>query len=116
MTTYNFDFNKGTLSCVALLFRCGAVATVLAVSPVLANASNDDVHHEVTNEAYRVGVNASTVTMPYDKPSFAGVDSATEFNNAVSQFYADLSSNQEPLGQRFADVLSDNLWDLYIRT
>ena len=35
------------------------------------------------------------------------------FEESVSNFYAKLLSNQEPLGADFEKVLYDNLWDLY---
>lgn len=36
-----------------------------------------------------------------------------ELVETVSNFYAQLIENQEPLGQEFEQVLHDNLWDLY---
>ncbi len=36
-----------------------------------------------------------------------------EFVETVSNFYAQLLENQEPLGQEFEQVLHNNLWDLY---
>jgi hypothetical protein len=36
-----------------------------------------------------------------------------EFVGTVSNFYAQLLDNQEPLGQEFEQVLHDNLWELY---
>ncbi len=36
-----------------------------------------------------------------------------EFIDTVSNFYAQLVDNQEPLGQEFEQVLHDNLWNLY---
>jgi hypothetical protein len=36
-----------------------------------------------------------------------------DFVEKISNFYAELSANQEPLGNDFAKVLKDNLWDLY---
>ena len=32
----------------------------------------------------------------------------------VTDFFTELSSNQEPLGVEFEKVLFDNLWDLYV--
>lgn len=40
---------------------------------------------------------------------------ADRFIETVSNFYAALLVRQEPLGEEFARVLHDNLWDLYER-
>lgn len=39
----------------------------------------------------------------------------TQFEEAVSSFYAQLVESQESLGQEFEQVLHENLWDLYER-
>lgn len=39
----------------------------------------------------------------------------TQFEEAVSSFYAQLIESQESLGQEFERVLHENLWDLYER-
>lgn len=36
-----------------------------------------------------------------------------EFESTISDFYQELASKQQPLGQDFEKVLIDNLWDLY---
>jgi hypothetical protein len=37
----------------------------------------------------------------------------TTFETVVTSFFEELSSNQEPLGHEFEQVLFENLWDLY---
>jgi hypothetical protein len=37
----------------------------------------------------------------------------TTFEAVVTNFFQELSSNQEPLGSEFERVLFENLWDLY---
>ena len=37
----------------------------------------------------------------------------TTFEAIVTSFFEELSSNQEPLGHEFEEVLFENLWDLY---
>ena len=35
------------------------------------------------------------------------------FANSMTGFYSTLLNDQEPLGDEFSAILSDNLWDLY---
>ncbi len=37
------------------------------------------------------------------------------YDKEISDFFDDLASKQEPLGEEFEKVLYENLWDLYIR-
>ena len=39
---------------------------------------------------------------------------SSDFDAAISHFYAELSARQEPLGKEFEKVLYDNLWELYV--
>lgn len=41
------------------------------------------------------------------------ITATVTFEQAVSNFYARLMVNQEPLGAEFEKVLYENLWDLY---
>ena len=42
-------------------------------------------------------------------------DCPMTFTETLACFYARLAAQQEPLGQEFAQVLSDDLWDLLVR-
>lgn len=45
------------------------------------------------------------------------IDSAVfELDEEICAFFVDLVSKQEPLGDEFAKVLHDNLWDLLVLT
>ncbi|HAT50924.1 MAG TPA: hypothetical protein DCS88_11405 [Alphaproteobacteria bacterium] len=55
-----------------------------------------------------------------NRPSFSHIEESLnvsvaehEFLETISRFYEHLMEKQEPLGQEFAQVLADNLWDLY---
>jgi hypothetical protein len=37
----------------------------------------------------------------------------TAFESVATRFFEELSSNQEPLGHEFEQILFENLWDLY---
>jgi hypothetical protein len=43
-------------------------------------------------------------------------EKTADFEAAVTDFYAKLLANQEPLGKEFERVLHENLWDLYVRS
>lgn len=119
MIAYNSEFSKSASNGTIAFLQCGAVATAFVLSPMFANAPRSSAtqdYPEVRSVAYHVGVNSSTVTVPFDRKLPNSVSGSIDLERAVTQFYADLSSKQEPLGQKFTEVLSENLWDLYIRT
>ena len=43
-------------------------------------------------------------------------DSIEEVNKELNRIYHELLENSEPLDPEFAQILHDNLWDLYVRT
>lgn len=117
MSGYRTESYKSTSSGAIVWLRCGTLATVLAISPVGAE--------EAVTQPYSQG---ELVYGPYNASSLSGTaatmtvsprkgvsDASPQFEEAVSRFYSELAGSQEPLGAEFADVLADNLWDLYVR-
>lgn len=71
-------------------------------------------HRRLNHNAYEVKENSSTTgqlstLVPFNSQN----ESDKQFLQTLSDFYADLAANQEPLGIEFSKILHDNLWDLY---
>jgi hypothetical protein len=66
--------------------------------------------------AYDATSNSPSFSEPIDRLGAARENQADkDFTEAVSKFYSKLVEDQEPLGDQFASVLNDNLWELYER-
>jgi len=37
-----------------------------------------------------------------------------EYEKIIKDFFEDLASRQEPLGEEFDKILNDNMWELYV--
>lgn len=62
-------------------------------------------------------VTSNSDTYAYTRNSLTEIYSTTtaslNFEQAISAFYTQLLSKQEPLDRDFEKILHDNLWDLY---
>jgi len=102
----------------ASLTACNIVVYGLLASQGLAHADAS-----ATPDAATHGLSLHSYETLANTPSFGRFGSFNygnqlqaidqEFVEIVSNFYAQLLENQEPLGQEFEQVLYDNLWDLY---
>lgn len=64
-------------------------------------SSYDTYATQPTFDQYR-----NALTRTFDVVSY-------DFEAKVTKFYSQLLMNQEPLGEKFAKILHENLWDLY---
>lgn len=110
MTNYQSEFSHtaGTIALTAML-------ATHALSGANAHGLMEQNHRATSFRTYTSGASprtydqyANVVTGEYNISSgLVGLE------QTVSQLYAHLVANQEPLGSEFEAALNENLWDLY---
>lgn len=120
MNEYDSGVHKSTSTGAINWFRCGTLATALAVVPHLHAGAEQEQQtsffiKEFGNAAYSAAGHSGTAMSMQTRPYVRFGKTVSGFEEKVSQFYADLADSQESLGAQFSEVLADNLWDLYVR-
>ncbi len=94
-----------------LLLVPSCISEPVSSMPLLANNNNSAL---TKNYAFIEG-GASPTYEPQKNAMtcYCSSSSNTDFEAVVTDFFADLSSNQESLGPEFEQVLFENIWDLY---
>lgn len=108
----NIRYNQASTT-FSNVMAVGLLATLVLHNTPTQNTS-EHCKDSFLRKAYSLGGNKPTfnsysnaITGEYNPASVIG------FEQSVSNFYAHLLGNQEPLGVEFERVLYDNLWDLY---
>lgn len=99
------------------------ISNIVLISGVFVSTFSASVQPRISSGEPLPAPHQNTYHYFSDYPSFKHIEelfirqtldiSEREFLEAVSSFYGQLVEKQEPLGQEFAQVLADNLWDLY---
>jgi len=111
MTKIRYNQSSNTLGQIVL------AAGVIAMYSFPAIALPQDVTKQssksILGVAYRPKNNSATYSH-IGNPFSGEYNNAPEiFEQAVENFYEQLLTHQEPLGDEFERVLHQNLWDLY---
>ncbi len=119
MNAYERMAEKSTMSLSVLVFQgsYGVAAALAAFVPGQAAGASlrRDSSPAMASEGYDASPNSSSASPSSVWGGSDVVRESISFEAAVSDFYSNLLQKQEPLGDMFSKVLSDNLWDLYAR-
>ncbi len=78
-----------------------------AVAPAPHILFGDNKFSIIGAESTKVSINARAINV--------GVDPVLTFQHELAAVFEDFLKTQKPLEEEFAKVLSDNLWELYVR-
>lgn len=107
MSSYYTKQASGTI-------RSVAIAGIIA-SQVLAALGDDQPQMAIKHEAYHSAAIPKSYATHGNFITGEYFQNRYNFEESVSNFYAKLLSNQEPLGADFEKILYENLWNLYER-
>lgn len=112
MNNIQYGQGSGTFSSVLLV----GFGVVLGSNLMQGYQQTDDSSQDsrsLYSRTYSVEGNATSYNLYAS--AFTGEYGAVakSFDSAISDVYARLMINQEPLGVEFERVLNENLWDLY---
>ena len=121
MTEYQVEQTSQTFHTAKITTRLLA-STFLLLSPNCVSERlqnmlpSPDSNNSVLSRNYSFTESgASSTYQPYNDVLAEHYSSFpnTDFERAITDFFVELSSNQESLGSEFKQVLFENLWDLY---
>lgn len=94
-------------------FAAASLASFI-IAASLPAAENNNIQSRFLLHSYVAASNSATYD-PTGNPltEVYSTSAPLNFEQAISDFYAQLLAKQEPLGEDFEKILNDNLWDLY---
>ncbi len=112
--TYKYLACQSSATLANVFFLIGISASQYLSFVASSEKNTPDLKLNLSQSSYIHDGFSSTVSPEiYSSGNFYMAKHDRDFVEAVSAFYATLSSRQKPLGKEFEQVLSENLSDLY---
>lgn len=115
MNNYQCVMSSSTSSSALVFVASGLMCTAFVMAPIGTSQALPAKYLPIGTHSYSQDSSDSTASFIAVKLTPNVNTSAARFEESVARFYDKLLSQQEPLGEKFAAVLEENLWDLYVR-